>query len=98
MQEPSDPGEVHHSEANQDQQGERAPPGVSAREDGVFGAGAVESVRKAELRAGTQGGKKYNPKVFCFFYPHFFLSACLSAPYDVCYNFSTKLLNFLAIS
>lgn len=72
MQEPSDPGEVHHSEANQDQQGERAPPGVSAREDGVFGAGAVESVRKAELRAGTQGGKKYNPKVFFFFFNHLF--------------------------
>lgn len=30
MQEPSDPGEVHHSEANQEQQGERAPPGVPA--------------------------------------------------------------------
>lgn len=67
VQEPSDPGEVHHPEANQEQQGERAPPGVPAGEDGVCGAGAVESVRKAGIRAGTHGGKRHNPKVPFFF-------------------------------
>lgn len=63
MQEPSDLGEVYHPAADQEQWGEWAPPGVSAREDSVCGASRAESVRERGVWAGTERGKKHNQQV-----------------------------------